>query len=260
MGLCLMTNSTIHLEHVFVEFPIYDADRSFRSLLFKGRVGGHIGRSASHPNRTVITSLRDISLDIMRGDRVGLLGPNGAGKSTLLKVMAGTYAPSSGSVSIHGKISTILTLGMGFDDEESGYENCFIAGYYLGLSRKEIMQRIPEIEQFCELGDYMKLPVRTYSTGMLVRLSFAIATSVDPDILLIDEIIGAGDAAFTTRAHARIERLLASANSLVLASHATEILKTFCTKGLFLLSGQIAYFGDINAAIEEYQAWIAASN
>ena len=245
----------ISLDQVSVEFPIYDLDRSFRSLLMKASVGGMISKGAQ--NRATISGLQNITLDIVRGDRVGLIGPNGAGKSTILKVMAGAYAPSSGRVWINGRISTLLTLGVGMDYDETAYENIISCGMFLGLSQAQIEKAVPDIEQFCELGPYMHLPVRTYSSGMLIRLSFAIATAIAADILLIDEIIGVGDARFAAKAQWRIENLMHRANVLVLASHSIETLRTFCNKGIFLNSGQLCGYGPIEDTIDQYQRWVA---
>lgn len=244
----------ISLNGVSVEFPIYDMDRSFRSLLLKARVGGAI--HTDERQRTTVKSLLNLTFDVAPGDRLAVLGPNGAGKSTLLKVMAGAYAPSSGTVEIRGRVSTLLSLGLGLDMDETAYENIFICGLLLGLSPHEIKEITPEIEEFCELGDYMHLPIRTYSTGMLIRLSFAIATSVRPDILLVDEVIGAGDARFAAKAERRIKQLMAKANVLVLASHSNETLRTFCSKGVFLLNGELQFFGPIEGAIEAYDRWV----
>jgi ABC-2 type transport system ATP-binding protein/lipopolysaccharide transport system ATP-binding protein len=249
------TTSAISLDRACVDFPIYDPDRSFRSLLLKSGVGGLISRNSR--NRASISSLSDITLEVQRGDRVGLIGPNGAGKSTMLKLMAGTYAPSSGRVATTGKISALLTLGVGMDPDETAYENILSCGLLLGLTRNEVKAKIPDIEEFCDLGAFMHLPVRTYSSGMMIRLSFAIATAVDPDILLIDEIIGVGDAKFAAKAQRRIENLMANANCLVLASHSTETLLTFCTKGIFLLEGKVQFFGPIQDAVTRYNEWVS---
>ena len=244
----------ISLDSVGVEFPIYDTDRSFRSLLRKARVGGTI--QTGDGQRTTVTALSGVTFDVVPGDRVAILGPNGAGKSTLLKVMAGAYAPSSGSVEIRGRVSTLLSLGLGLDMDETAYENIYICGLLLGMSPRKIKEVTPEIEEFCELGDYMRLPIRTYSSGMLIRLSFAIATSVRPDILLVDEVIGAGDARFAAKAERRIEELMAKANVLVLASHSNDTLRTLCDKGIFLLNGELQFFGPIEEAIDAYDLWV----
>ena len=249
--------TAISLRDVTLDFPIYDPDRSFRKLLLKTSVGGLIRNEQNHGGRVSVRALSDITCEIEKGDRVALIGPNGAGKSTLLKVMAGGYIPSAGSITVRGRISSLLAMGVGIDPEETGYENITIGCLLLGMTPREIEKKMPEIIDFCELGQYIYMPVRTYSTGMLVRLSFAIVTSVNPDILLIDEVMGVGDAKFATKAQARVERLMDSASALVLASHSNELLMTFCNKGLVLISGAMQFFGPIGEAIECYQQWLA---
>jgi ABC-type polysaccharide/polyol phosphate transport system ATPase subunit len=248
----------ISLRDVTLDFPIYDPDRSLRRLLLKTSVGGLIRNDQTHGGRASVRALSDISCEIANGDRVALIGPNGAGKSTLLKVMAGGYTPSTGGITVRGRISSLLAMGVGIDSEETGYENITTCCLLLGMSPREIERKTPEIVDFCELGQYMYMPVRTYSSGMMIRLSFAIVTSVNPDILLIDEVLGVGDAAFAAKAQARVERLMERASALVLASHSNELLTKFCNKGLFLVSGAMHYFGPIQEAIERYQRWIAA--
>lgn len=244
---------TIKLDSVSVEFPIYDPDRSLRRIVMKNGVGGLIRNDSSSGGRTTIQALSNINLEMYPGDSVGLVGPNGAGKSTLLQVLAGGYHPSGGVLETNGTVSSLLTLGVGIDPEETGYENIMTSGLYLGLSRRQMRAIIPDIAEFCELGQYLYMPVRTYSSGMSVRLSFAIATSIRPDILIVDEIIGAGDAKFASKAHNRIEKLMSSANTLVLASHSNDVIRTFCNKALYLDKGKVQFFGDVDEAIDAYE-------
>lgn len=244
---------TIKLDSVSVDFPIYDPDRSMRRIVMKNGVGGLIRNDSSSGGRATIQALSDINLEIYPGDSVGLVGPNGAGKSTLLQVLAGGYHPTAGVLETNGTVSSLLTLGVGIDPEETGYENILTSGLYLGMNRRQMRAIIPDIAEFCELGQYLYMPVRTYSSGMSVRLSFAIATSIRPDILIVDEIIGAGDAKFAIKAHNRIEKLMSSANTLVLASHSNDVVRTFCNKALYLNKGQIQFFGDVDEAIDAYE-------
>jgi ABC-2 type transport system ATP-binding protein/lipopolysaccharide transport system ATP-binding protein len=248
--------SLISLERVCVEFPIYDADRSFRRSLLNTGIGGMIRGDARRRRHANVAALSNIDLTVERGDRVALIGPNGAGKSTLLKVMAGGYVPSSGRIVVQGRVSTLLTMGVGMDFEDTGSENIDICCMYLGMSPREIRAKRAEIVEFCELGPYIDMPVRTYSSGMMMRLSFAIATAINPDILLIDEVMGVGDAKFAVKARERIERLLADASCLVMASHANEVLTNFCNKGAFLVKGKIAHYGAIEDALHAYDEWI----
>ena len=251
--------ASIILDQVCVDFPIYDSDRSLRKLLFHSKVGGIVRNDASRRNRVTIRALDDLSFALNDGDRLGLIGHNGAGKSTLLRVMSGSYRPSSGTIEIEGETASLLTLGIGFDVEDTGFENIYTGCLYLGLSPSQIREKTQEIAEFTELGEYLRMPVRTYSTGMQVRLSFAIATALDPDILLLDEVFGAGDGHFMVKAQQRIEQLISRASLLVLASHSTDVLRQFCNKGLLLHSGRIEAFGDIDSTLAAYEKWVATS-
>lgn len=242
---------TIELDNVAVEFPIYGVERSLRSAL-KATVGGLIYSKGDKVGRTYIQALKDISLTIRSGDRVGIVGGNGAGKSTLLQVVAGGYYPSSGAIRTYGKITSLLNMGVGLDPEESGYDNIQKACLYYGLSMREIRALTPDIVDFCELGPFLYMPLRTYSSGMSVRLAFAIATALNPEILVVDEIIGAGDASFAAKAQKRVQELMHSAHTLLLASHADETIRQFCNKGLFMKAGEVQFFGDVDEALKRY--------
>lgn len=196
--------------------------------------------------------LSDIDLDLVPGTRLGLLGPNGAGKSSLLRLMAGIFEPTRGVVERSGKIVTLFDLHFGMDDEASGYKNLEIGGALLGISRKEIRALVPEIEAFSDLGEALERPIKSYSAGMRVRLAFSLITSLQADCLLIDEIIGVGDASFLKKARQRLERQMEKSNIVVLASHANSVLSEFCTTGIVLDHGRITYHGAIDDAIEHY--------
>lgn len=246
--------ASIELKHVSLDYPILDTGLSFRRELLSSAFGKFV--PSQRKNIKLVRALSDISLKIEDGDRLGLVGPNGAGKSTLLRLMAGTYAPSSGSCFVTGHVSTLFTTGVGMDTEDSGYDNITTCCLLLGMSHKEIESKREEIIAFTGLQDYIYMPVRTYSTGMMVRLSFSIATAIDPDILLIDEIIGAGDAQFAKKATERTSSLMTKSKLLVIATHANDVIKDFCNKGLFLQGGTIKYFGGVDDAIAAYQAWV----
>jgi ABC-type polysaccharide/polyol phosphate transport system ATPase subunit len=188
------------------------------------------------------------------GDRLGLIGHNGAGKSTLLKVMAGVYEPTTGSVFADGRLAPLLDLLPTIDPEDTGYEAIVIAGLLLGMTRRQIESKIPEIERFSELGDYLSLPVKTYSTGMTTRLGFSIATTVEPEILLIDEGIGAGDARFAELATTRMKELIGRTSILVLASHSDELIETVCNKAALLRAGHIIMVGAVREVLAQYHA------
>lgn len=247
----------ILIEDVSIHFPIYGISRSFRHTLLKRTVGGLIDASRESKDRVTIKALNNISLDIGDGDRVGLIGPNGAGKSTMLRLMATILEPTSGSISVSGKIFALFAPGVGMDPEDTGYNNIYNCGLYLGLSRHQIDSLIPDVEEFTELGDYLKLPVRTYSTGMVVRLAFAIATSIHPEILLLDEGLGAGDARFADKAKQRMSDLVNRASIIVLASHSDDLIKTLCDKAVLMSEGGAVAYGDTSDIIAQYHQMIS---
>ena len=221
---------------VTVQYPVYDARaKSLRSRLASIPTGGRLEREASGVQ--MITALRDVSFAFGDGDAVGLVGHNGAGKSTLLRTMAGVYRPMAGRVLREGRTATVFELGAGMDNELSGYENIQRMGLLLGLRQDEVRARMADIEAFTQLGPFLNLPVRTYSAGMTTRLMFAVATSTSPEILLLDEIFGAGDAEFQERAAQRMEALIASVRIFVCASHDTKVLKRYCSRFLRLEHG-----------------------
>ena len=197
-------------------------------------------------------ALDNVSLTINHGDQLGILGHNGAGKSTLLRVLAGIYQPSQGSISIDGRVSPLFSTSPGLVADDTGYENIVTCGLLLGMTRDEIERKLPEIEAFTELSDYLALPVRTYSSGMLVRLGFAIATAIDPEILLLDEGLGAGDARFATRAANRVKALIERSSIMVLASHSDELIRQMCKRAILLDRGQVIADGPTEEVLEIY--------
>jgi ABC-type polysaccharide/polyol phosphate transport system ATPase subunit len=241
------------LQNVNVTFPIYHGgSRSLKkSLLFKGS-GGQLASDANQ--RIVVEALRDITIKISAGDRIALLGSNGAGKTTLLRVMAGIYEPVSGRIVSVGRISPMFDIGLGIDTDISGYENIRLRGLVLGLNASVIEERMDDIVAFTELGDYLDLPVRTYSSGMMTRLTFAVATCFAPEILLMDEWIMAGDAHFIAKAQDRVESFVEKASILVLASHSMSICRKFCNRGIWMQRGQVVADGPIEEVIDAYTA------
>lgn len=238
----------IVLANVVTEFPIYGAQPSLRKTLFGGLIGG----SAETRKRVVIRALDGVSLTLCHGDQVGIVGHNGAGKSTLLRVLAGIYQPSVGSIAIDGRVSPLFNVSPGLDMDDTGYENILTCGLLLGMSRQEIERKLPEIEGFVELGDHLSLPVRTYSTGMLLRLGFAIATAIDPEILLLDEGLGAGDARFAARAAQRVEALIKRSSIMVLASHSDGLIRQMCNRAILLDRGRVLADGPTEEVLEIY--------
>lgn len=197
-------------------------------------------------------ALRNVTFDVKKGESVGIIGRNGSGKSTLLQVIAGTLAPTGGSVQVNGRIAALLELGSGFNAEFTGRENVFMNASVLGLSREEIASRFPEIAAFANIGDFMEQPVKTYSSGMLVRLAFAVSVCVQPDIMIIDEALAVGDMAFQFKCLERLKQLIESGTTLLFVSHDISLVRSFCDLTLLLDQGQPAAFGPSLEVTETY--------
>ena len=242
----------IVLKDVVAEFPIYGSQLSLRNVLFGRVVGGVLRRQNDTGQRVVVRALDNVSLTINHGDQVGIIGHNGAGKSTMLRVFAGIYEPSQGTISIEGRVSPLFNTSPGLDLDDTGYENIVTCGLLLGMTRAEIERKLPEIEAFSELSDYLALPARTYSSGMLVRLGFAIATAIDPEILLLDEELGAGDARFAMQAAKRVKGLIDRSSIMVLASHSAELISQMCNRAILLDHGRVAADGPTKDVLELY--------
>lgn len=228
----------IKFNKVTLHYPIYNArSMSLRNQLVRISTGGTL----SHETRDIVTvrALNDVSFELHDGDAVGLVGHNGAGKTTLLRTMAGIYTPLTGEVDVAGSVSTIIELGAGMDPELSGYENIVRMGLLFGHSAEEMTNAVPDIESFTELGNFLATPVRTYSAGMTMRLMFAVATAIKPEILLIDEMFGAGDENFQEKARRRMEELIGKAKILVFASHSRELIRKYCRRVFILEHGNL---------------------
>src|SRR5687768_18432873 len=213
-------------------------------------VGGNISSEDRVP---VIQALHDVTLDLDHGARVGLVGHNGAGKSTLLRLLAGIYEPTRGSAVVDGRVAPVFDLGVGMDPEISGFENIIIRGLFLGQTRKQMLAKVDEIAEFTELGDFLRMPLRTYSTGMRVRLALGVVTSIDPEILLLDEGIGAVDAAFLEKSKKRLAELVDRAGLLVFASHSDEFLRDLCDTAIWMEHGRIRQQGPIDDVLAAYK-------
>jgi len=248
--------AAVVLEDVYLSYPIYDSHRSLRKTLFNRVTGGIIQRHEDSQDGVIIKALNGVSLRLGDGDRLGLLGHNGAGKSTLLKVLAGIFEPTLGRVSVAGHITTLFSAMPGYSPDDTGYENIITGGLLLGLSHSQILQKIPDIEEFSGLGEYLDLPARTYSSGMLVRLGFALATALDPGVLLMDEGIGAGDAQFAERAKQRMQEFIDRASIMVVASHSNDLILSTCNKAAIMSAGRIISFGPVEGVLEDYDAMI----
>ena len=230
----------ISLKDVSVSFPIYNSsNRSFKKRVLNMATGGRIATDSG--KKVTINSLNHINLELTNGDRVGLIGHNGAGKSTLLRVLSGVYVPSSGKIKSQGKIVSLLDISVGMDGESTGYENIMLRGILLGLSPQEVTQKIDEIAEFSELGDYLNMPMRTYSSGMNLRLAFSIITTFPADIILMDEWLSVGDARFNKKASERLDEMVAQSSILVIASHDDALVNRLCNKVITLEHGEIQH-------------------
>jgi ABC-type polysaccharide/polyol phosphate transport system ATPase subunit len=209
-----------------------------------------------HPPSGEFWALRHVSFRVERGDTIGIIGRNGSGKSTLLRVIAGVYPPDEGKISLGGEISTLFSLGAGFQPELSGRDNIYLNGIMMCLSKQKIDSKLDGIIEFAELGDFIDMPVRTYSSGMRSRLGFSIAMHIDKDIVLIDEIMGAGDAAFRQKADAEMSRIIGE-KTVVMVSHSMGTIEKFSNKAIWLNKGVIAAMGEPHEVIKQY---LAASN
>lgn len=204
----------------------------------------------------VFPVLNDVSFDIKKGETVGIIGRNGSGKSTLLQMICGTLNPSSGKITTHGRIAALLELGSGFNPEFTGRENIYLNGAILGLSTAEIDERYAAIEAFAEIGEYIEQPVKTYSSGMYVRLAFAIQANIDPEILIVDEALAVGDAHFVHRCMDRLHQLQERGTSILLVTHDSMLVKRFCDRAIWLHQGRVQSIGPANGVVDDYLAWL----
>jgi lipopolysaccharide transport system ATP-binding protein len=243
--------ASIEFENVSVDFAIYNANgRSLKKRLMQVATGGQIG--ADKEGRVVVRALEGLTFSLHDGDRVGLLGHNGAGKSTLLRLLGGVYEPSTGRAKVEGEIGSLIDISLGTDPEATGRENIYMRGALLGMARAQIKKRIDEIIDFSELGDFIDMPLRTYSTGMHLRLAFAVSTIVRPEILLMDEWLSVGDEGFKRKAEERMTELVAATNILVLASHSRDLILHTCNRVLWLEHGKIKMDTDPQTAVAAY--------
>jgi len=246
--------ASITLENVSVSFPIYDAsNRSLKRHLFSGNAGGRIRSDPASQKISVVQALDGITGKLKHGDRVGLVGHNGAGKTTLLRVLAGIYEPVKGNIRVDGHVAPLFDITLGMDPDATGYDNIELRGLFLGMTRKEIRAKTDEIAEFTELGDFLDLPIRTYSTGMRMRLAFAISTAVEPDILLLDEGIGAGDTAFLEKAQRRLRDFTGKAAIIVLASHSEQWIRRICKTAVLLEHGRLILHGNVETVLDAYR-------
>ena len=238
----------IKLDHVSMIFRVREQYQiTLKEYLLRGMF-----RRAANPVMEV-RALQDVSLNFEDGDRVGVIGSNGAGKSTLLRLLAGIYHPTRGRRRVRGRISSLFELSLGFEMEASGRQNIFYRGYLQGETPRSMRARMQEIADFCELGRYLDIPVRFYSAGMQVRLAFAIATTIKPEILLVDEVLSAGDMAFQAKARQRMRDMMSRAKIIVVVSHDLDTLPAVCDTGIWLHQGRVQMIGSMQSVIDAYK-------
>lgn len=242
----------IEFKKADISYPVYSTGRQRSILTFAANRAsfGQIAREAGHI--PVVDALRDITFSLKDGDRLAIVGRNGSGKSTLLKVCAGLLLPDRGVVEIEGTRASVLTLGSSLDPDRTGVDNVHRIGRLLGMCKSERKLLLEDVADFTELGDFLNLPVRTYSSGMTVRLLFALATSVERDILVVDEVIGAGDALFIDKAAKRVQAMFSRAKILVLATHSGDIAARLCNKALWLNASKQMMLGEPSEVWEAY--------
>jgi lipopolysaccharide transport system ATP-binding protein len=228
----------ISAKDVVVEFPILgNIHRSMKRAMLNAATGGRI--AATDTSRHVVRALDGVSFSIKEGDRVGLVGHNGSGKTTLLRALSGVYEPIAGTLEVTGRVATLLDLSLGIDPDATGLENIMLRGVLAGLHPKQIRDKMDEIALFTELGDYLEMPVRTYSSGMQLRLAFAVSTSVEADIVLMDEWLNVGDQSFSAKASKRLEQLVNRSPILVLATHDHQLIRSVCNRVFRLEHGAL---------------------
>jgi lipopolysaccharide transport system ATP-binding protein len=243
--------ANISLQQASVVLPIFNSSsRSITNTLVSAATGGAL--TAQKGGHISIEALKNLDLEIASGDRLGIIGHNGSGKSTLLRLLSGIYEPSSGEIQRSGSISSLVDISLGINPESTGRENIFLRGKLMGLSRKEIDEKIDEIIEFSELGDYINLPVRIYSSGMLLRLAFSVSTSISADILIMDEWLSVGDGSFAERASNRLKELVDSSEILVIASHTRSLIEETCNKVVWLEHGVIKKVGPVDEIVPQY--------
>jgi ABC-type polysaccharide/polyol phosphate transport system ATPase subunit len=240
----------IVVKNLSIDIPVFDVGgASIRRLLFRKAVGGQVVTEGAH---IVVNALKNVSFTAEDGDRIGLIGSNGSGKTTLLRVLADIYPPSAGTVEVSGRVSPMFDNSLGMNEDATGWENVRMCGMLWGLTPAQIENSRDDIAEFTELGDYLNMPVRIYSQGMQLRLAFAIVTVREPEILLLDESIGVGDANFFDKAYARLQGHISRSRILMVASHSDLMIRQLCNKALWLHSGALMEYGDVDHVLNAY--------
>jgi lipopolysaccharide transport system ATP-binding protein len=247
-----MTTS-IELEGVTLDYAIYSVRaQSLRNAVLNAAVGGRLLRDQN--DMTVVRAISNLSFKVADGDRLAILGHNGSGKTSLLKVLAGVYEPNVGRVTVNGRVSSMISMSIGLDPEASGIQNIKNLAMMQQMSNREIQRRLPAIIEFSELGPFVHMPFKTYSAGMMARLTFAVATEMDAEILIMDEWIGAGDAEFQKKAQVRMKERVKEARTVVVATHDHGLAKAVCNKVLVMDAGRSVFFGDMDEWVRRSEA------
>lgn len=238
-----MTDIAVRVDHVSKSFRMYkERNQTLKSAIMRGRTSIHED----------FWALKDVSFDVPEGSTFGLIGSNGSGKSTLLKCLANIYYPNKGTISHHGRIAAMLEVGSGFHSELSGRENIYLNGSILGMSKKQVDSRLEEIIDFSGVEQFIDQPVKNYSSGMYVRLGFAISINIDPDILVVDEVLSVGDAEFQQKCFGRFRDLKAEGKTVILVSHSTETVRSMCDQAAWINKGELQQVGEAGSTIKAY--------
>ena len=230
---------------------VKDLHISYRNI---NRVSFKNLRNSMNQRKKVFGAINGISLEVKRGEIVGLIGRNGSGKTTLLRAMAGIFAPNSGTINTYGNTISLLSIGVGFQSKLSGRENIFLSGLLLGYSEAMIREKLSEIIEFSELGDFIDMPVQTYSSGMYSKLAFSITAIMEPDIMLVDEVLSVGDAKFKKKSYNKMMELIAdNSRTVIIVSHSADVLRKLCNRAIWINKGKIVKQGDVNEVMEAYE-------
>jgi lipopolysaccharide transport system ATP-binding protein len=240
----------ISAQDVCVDFPIFtNSSRSMKNLVLRATTGGRIAKDAGQ--HSYVRSLDHLTFDIRAGERIGLVGHNGSGKTTLLRTLCGVYAPTFGRLLVSGRVVSLLDINLGMDPDGTGFENIMMRGIVMGMTPKQISSRIEDVAEFTDLGEYLDMPIRTYSSGMQMRLAFAVSTSVDADILLMDEWLSVGDAEFQEKAAKRLAEMVGRTPILVVATHSMDLVTKVCTRMIRLEHGRIGADETVDSSVPQ---------
>jgi lipopolysaccharide transport system ATP-binding protein len=248
----------VRIENVSVDFPLFHGSSRSLKKTVVAAASGRLGEDKRQ--RMVVQALRDVDIDLRSGDRLGLVGTNGAGKTTLLRAIAGIYEPVAGRIRVDGSLNALLDPMLGMNAELTGRENIMLRGLYNGFSKAQIRALEEDVQAFAELGEFLDLPVRFYSSGMVVRLGFAMATAIRPQVLLMDEWFLAGDANFMAKARARLETVVRGAEILVLSSHVAPAVREWCTRVIWMDHGRVRMDGPASEVMERYLSGAAPAH